>query len=316
MGQIWYPDKKAPKIMSRLIAIETFIKVVELSSFTLAAEALGMSRTMSSKHVSDLEAEIGTRLLNRTTRSISLTEAGTEFLERARAGLALLDEARAVAANLSVRPNGTLRLNAPMSFGVLHVAPAIAEFMKLYPDVKLDLTLNDRVVDLVDEGYDLAIRIGRLKDSSLVIRKLATCRIVLCASPDYLARRGTPQHPSHLADHAGLSYSYWSERGIWRFEKDGEVVEIKTASVLHSNNGDAIVAAAIGGAGIAMQPTFIAGDALRDGRLKCLLPQWSLPDMTISALFPPGRTPSLKARVFAEFMAKRLKPVPYWDRGL
>lgn len=302
--------------MYRLIAIETFIKVVELNSFTDAAEVLGVSRTMASKHVADLEAAIGTRLLNRTTRSLSLTEAGSEFFDGAKAGLALLDEAQAKAANLSIRPTGRLRLNTPMSFGILHVAPIIPAFVKNYPAVKIDLSLNDRVVDLVDEGFDMAIRIGRLKDSSLVARRLAECRMVVCASPEYLADHGTPEKPEDLEKHACLTYTNWSDRDSWRFERDGNMSEVKIDGPVLSNNGDAVTAAAIGGAGIILQPTFLVGDALRDGRLKRLLADWATVDLAIFAVFPPGRTPSLKARAFAEFLGQRLKPAPYWDEGI
>jgi DNA-binding transcriptional LysR family regulator len=302
--------------MYRLIAIETFIKVVELNSFTEASEALGVSRTMASKHVADLEAAIGTRLLNRTTRSLSLTEAGSEFFDGAKAGLALLDEAQAKAANLSIRPTGKLRLNAPMSFGILHVATVIPAFAKEYPGLKIDLSLNDRVVDLIDEGFDMAIRIGRLKDSSLVARRLASCRMFVCASPGYLSEHGTPETPEDLERHACLAYTLWSDRDLWRFERDGNTVEVKIAGPLLSNNGDAVTAAAIGGAGLVLQPTFIVGDALRDGRLTRVLAEWATVDLAIFAVFPPGRTPSLKARSFAEFLSQRFKPAPYWDKDI
>jgi DNA-binding transcriptional LysR family regulator len=302
--------------MDRYLAIETFIRVVELKSFTAAADALEMSRTMASKHVADLEGRLGIRLLNRTTRTLSLTEAGQEYFDRTKAGLAMLDEATAVAANLAVAPTGRLRLNVPMSFGIRHVAPALSDFLRAHPQIKVDLTLNDRLVDLVDEGYDMALRIGRLRDSTLVARQLAPCRMIVAASPAYLASHGTPQHPDDLSQHACLAYTYWSDRDTWRFSKGDQSSDVTISGPLVSNNGDSLATAAIQDAGVILQPSFMISDALRDGRLQQLLRDWTATELGVFAVFPPGRSVTLKAKAFTDFLATRFRKVPYWDRDL
>src|SRR5690606_11791567 len=193
--------------MDRLQAIEIFVKVAELKSFSAAADALNLSRTLVSERVRDLEEDLGVRLLQRTTRRVSLTEPGASFLARVRIGLAALDEAAAEAASLSAEPRGVLRVNAPMSFGFRHPAPAIGPFMRRHSDVRIELTLTDRRVDLIEDNVDIAIRIGDLRDSSLIALKLATCRMMLVASPGYLKRHGAPKHPRDIDDHARLFYT-------------------------------------------------------------------------------------------------------------
>lgn len=299
--------------MDRLTAMEVFTRVVERSSFTLAAEELRLSRAMVSKHVQDLEERLGVRLLNRTTRRVSVTEAGRHYFERCAQILAEVEAAENAAGEHQIEPRGLLRLNAPMSFGIRHLGPAIAEFSRIYNGVAVDMVLNDRVVDLIDEGYDLAVRIGRLADSSLIGRRLAPCRLVVCAAPEYLAERGKPVHPDDLGAHNCLDYTYAALRNEWRFLKGQEEVSVRISGNLMANNGDVLRAAALCGQGIVMQPTFLVGDDLNTGRLVPLLTEYRLPELGIFALYPPGRV-SAKVRSFVSFLASLYGDAPDWDR--
>lgn len=299
--------------MDRLTAMEVFVRVVERSSFTVAAEELRQSRAMVSKHVQDLEDRLGVRLLNRTTRRVSVTEAGRLYFDRCTQILAEVEEAENAAGEHQVEPRGVLRLNAPMSFGVHHLAPAIAEFTRSHGGVSLEMVLNDRVVDLIEEGYDLAVRIGRLADSSLIARRLAPCRLVICAAPAYLAERGAPLHPEDLVGHNVLGYSYWALRDEWRFQSDRGEISVRISGNLTANNGDALRAAALCGQGIIMQPTFLVGEDLARGRLVRLLADYHLPELGIFAVYPPGRV-AAKVRSFITFLAARYGDVPEWDR--
>ena len=301
----------------RLAAMAAFAKVVESNSFSGAAKALGRSKSAVSKLVAGLEDEMGARLLNRTTRRLSLTEAGLAFYEGAARALAAAEEAEAAVTQLSTAPRGVLRVNAPMSFGVRHVAPALADFMAAYPELAVELDLNDRVVDLVEEGYDLAVRVVRLSDSSLIARRLAPSRFVLSAAPSYLARRGTPLEPEDLAGHDCLIYSYQTTGERWRFQGPGGTRQVRIAGRLRANNGDALLGAALGGAGVALLPSFICGEAVRDGRLVQLMPDWNRrQDVEVCAVYPASRNLSPKVRVFIDFLAARYGERPYWDEGL
>src|SRR6516162_460735 len=223
--------------MDRLTAMEVFVRVVEKGGFTAAAAHLRLSRAMVSKHVQDLEAHLGARLLNRTTRKLSLTEAGRVYYDRSTQLLAELAETEEAVGELQAKPRGRLRVNAPVSFGSLHLAAAIADYMATYPDVAVELTLNDRIVDLVEEGYDLAVRVARLADSSLIARRLAPCRFVVCASPGYLKRHGRPEHPADLAQHNYLCYSYSAGGDEWRFDGPDGSIAIQLKEMLQTNNG-------------------------------------------------------------------------------
>jgi DNA-binding transcriptional LysR family regulator len=300
--------------VDRLTGMRVFATVAERASFAAAAEVLGLSRTMISKHVAALEDRLGARLLNRTTRRISLTEAGAGYLERVTEILQLVDEAEGAVSATAGEPRGLLRVNAPMSFSIHHLAPCLAEFRAAHPKVDVELTLNDRVVDLIDEGVDVAIRIGKLKDSSLIARRLATARLALCAAPSYLARRGEPKDPAELAQHDCLQYSYASDRDVWQFDGPDGRLEVRVRGPLTSNNGDALMNAAIAGLGIVRQPTFIVGEALRDGRLVRILPGYTLPVIGIHAVLPGSRHVSAKTRSFVEFLVRRFAGEPYWDR--
>src|SRR5918994_711014 len=292
-------------LMDRLSAIEAFISVVERGGFTAAAESLRISRAMVSKHVKDLEEHLGARLLNRTTRRVSLTEVGRVYYERCIQVMADLAEADAAVGELQAEPVGTLRLNAPMSFGTMHLAAAVADYAALHPKVAVDMTLNDRLVDLVGEGYDVAVRVGRLADSSLIARRLALSRMVVCAAPSYLARYGTPASPQELANHNCLGYSYMSPRDEWRFDGPDGAVTVRVSGNLIANNGEALAVAARQGYGIIVQPTFIVGEDLRTGGLVRLLPDYSHAESPISAVYPHARHLSAKVRSFVDFLAGR-----------
>jgi DNA-binding transcriptional LysR family regulator len=300
--------------MDRFAAIEAFVRVAETSSFSEAARRLRTSKSAVSRQVAAIEADLGVRLLQRTTRSLTLTEAGRSYFERARDILADLAEADQSVSRMQAAPRGRLRVNAPMSFGYLHLAPAIPDFLARHPEVSVELTMNDRFVDLVDEGFDIAVRIGSLADSSLVARRLAPIRRAVCASPDYLARRGTPVSPDDLGMHDCIGYTAVAAPQEWRFiDSDGKPWPVAVAGRLTVNNGDAIRAAALRGAGIAYMPTFIVGGDLQDGRLIRLLDDFVPQDMTLNAVYPHVRHLSPKVRAFVDFLAERFGPQPYWD---
>jgi DNA-binding transcriptional LysR family regulator len=302
--------------MDRLTSLAAFVRTVELGSQAAAAAELGLSRTMLGRHLQALEQHLGVRLLHRTTRKQSLTEAGMAFFERCSAALQELEAAEQSVSSLQAEPSGVLRLNAPMSFGAHHLASAIAAFTARHPKVRVELTLNDRVVDLVEEGYDLAVRIGRLAPSSLIARRLARCRVALCASPRYLERHGTPEHPADLARHDCLLYSYAAERDQWTFRNGAEEATVRIAGSFVANNGDALVAAAVAGQGIVLQPTFIVGDALRSGALVRLLPGWETPGLAIHAVYPHRRGLTPKVRGFVDLLVERFGGEPPWDTGI
>ncbi len=298
-------------------AMAVFARVVDAGSFSRAAEALGLSKSAVSKQVARLEDRLGARLLNRTTRKLSLTEAGAAFHAGCRQMLAEAEDAEAAVGHLAQAPRGTLHVNAPMTFGQQHVAPALPEFMARYPELDVNLQLNDRTVDLVAEGFDVAVRIGRLADSSLVARRLAPQNTAVVAAPEYLDRHGRPEHPQELDRHACLLYSYLASGPVWHFRGRDGPVRVPVAGRLEANNGDVLLAAAKGGAGIARLPTFICGDAVRAGELERLLPGWvDTADAAVYAVYPASRQVSPKLRVFIDFLAARFGPAPYWDRGL
>lgn len=295
-----------------------FARVVETGGFTAAAAELGLSKSAVSKQIATLEDRLGTRLLNRTTRTLSLTETGAAFYERCLDVVSAAQAAEEAVQHLAAAPRGELRINAPMSFGVRYVAPVLPDFLERYPELTVDLVLNDRLVDLVEEGFDVGVRIGALSDSSLVARRLAPARRVVCAAPSYLARAGTPRRPEDLRGHDCIVYSYLPSGTQWRFRhpRHGKR-RVKIGGRLKGNNGDALMAAAAGGLGIALTPTFIIPGELRSGALQVLLPDWRIaPEIEVNAVFPASRNLSLKVRVFVDFLAERFGDVPFWDEGL
>jgi DNA-binding transcriptional LysR family regulator len=254
---------------------------------------------------------LGVRLLHRTTRKLSLTEEGEVFYARCQDVLKGVEEAEAEVTSRAGQAFGLIKINAPVTFGVLHLAALWGDFMAKHPKVNLDITLSDRVVDLVDEGFDIAIRIARLANSSLVSRKLASTRMVLCASPTYLRKAGKPKHPEDLAHHAVLAYSYWSGRDEWTFEGPEGAVTVKTRPCIRSNSGDTCRAGALQHRGLILQPTFLVGDDLRSGALVEVLPPYRSVELGIYAMFPTRQHVTPKVRLLIDFLVASLKK-PRW----
>jgi len=300
--------------MDRLRAMEVFVEVVRREGFARAAEALDTSPANVTRYISDLETHLNTRLLNRSSRKMSLTASGEALFERARSILDDVSEAEALVSSATMQPRGLLRINAPVSFGILQLAPLWPKFMALYPDVELDVSLIDRVVDIVDEGYDMALRIARGGSTAHVARKLAASHNILCAAPAYLEKHGRPLVPSDLLQHRCIGYRYWATANEWHFFDDGEVEHtVKVPFVLQANNGDTVRAAALGGVGIIAQPTFLIGADLRAGRLVPLLPDFRLPDIDVLAVYPSRRHLSAKVRVMIDFLVEAFRDTPPWD---
>lgn len=281
-------------------------------SFVKAAERLDLSTTAVSRYVAELEAHLHTRLLQRTTRRISLTETGRAFHERCVQILAELDEAEREAAREAVEPRGTLRLTSSINFGTHQVTPAIALFLARHPHVKIDVSLSDRIVDIIEEGFDLAIRIGGPGAPNLVARKLGETRFVLCASPDYIARHGAPGSPEDLARHNCLTYEY-ALRDAWTFrDAAGRERSVRVAGSLNSNNGDLNAAAAAQGVGIALEPDFIVGSELKRGKLVPVLESFEAPALPIYAVYPSRRFLPAKVRAFVDFLVERFAGTKDW----
>jgi DNA-binding transcriptional LysR family regulator len=300
--------------MDRFQALRVFTQVVESGSFSGAAARLGLSATATSRHVADLETHLQIRLLNRTTRRVSLTESGRGFYERCVQVLADLNEAEQEAARGAIVPRGTIKLTTSVNFGVRNVAPAIAAFVAAHPEVRFDVSLSDRVVDLVEEGFDLAIRIGAAGSESLVARKLGETRLVPCAAPAYLAARGAPRTPEDLQQHNCFTYEYGSPRDLWRFrDAEGRERNVRVKGSLHSNNGDLLAEAAARGAGIVFEPAFIVGPELRAGRLVPLLQEFATEPVPIFAVYPSRKHLSAKVRRFVDFLVERFAEAQDWS---
>lgn len=300
--------------MDSLSDIAVFVKVVEYGSFTAAAERLSLSKSVVSKYVTRLEDHLGARLLNRTTRRISLTEIGRSFYERSLRGLQEIEEAEAEVSLLQSEPRGTLRINAPMSFGVLHIAPAIAELRKLYPNMDVDLDFDDRKVDLIEGGYDVAIRISELADSSLVARRIGPCHHVIVASPEYLAIQGVPKAPKDLIKHNIVSYQYQESVTQWEFtDPAGKSLTVPVVEKIKMNNSLGMREAVLNGAGIMRTPTFVVGKDIQKAQLIPLLSQFKTLQLSIYAVYPQRRHLSPKVRAFIDFMLERITDKPYWD---
>jgi len=301
--------------MDRLNAMRAFVEVVERRGFAAAAARLGVSAAAVSKSVQQLEEHLHARLLHRTTRRLGLTEAGRSYLERCREILREVEEAEHALQQLAVEPQGPLRVSAPASFGALYLGPAICTFLERYPRVVLELSLSDRFVDVVQEGFDVAIRIAELADSTLVARRLAPCRRVYCAAPSYLAVHGHPGSPRELREHRCLLNTNSPRPGSWEFHRDGKVQSIEVDGPLRSDAGDVLHQAVLAGRGIALLPTFYVGPALREGRLERVLPEFGVPDIGIHALYPSRRFLSATVRALLEFLAGRFAGTPEWDRA-
>src|ERR1700719_2600786 len=295
--------------MARLPDLEglaIFAKVVEIRSFAGAAAELNLSKATVSKAVSRIEARLGTRLINRTSRRLALTAAGRQLAGRASHILAEGEAAEDSARAQATMPRGLVRLAAPMSFGLLHVAPLLPEFLATFPEVSIDLHLSDAHVDLIGEGFDAAIRIAVLPDSSLVVRRLCEMPRYLVGSPTYLNKHGRPRHPLHLAQHRCISYSYATAAETWRFTKDGKSAAVRPSGPLRVNNGDAMMPALIAGTGLGILPEFILREALAARRLERLLPDWSLPLGAVYWVTPPGGPRPKRVEVLGDFLVEKL----------
>jgi DNA-binding transcriptional LysR family regulator len=283
-----------------------FAKVVEIRSFAGAAAELKLSKATVSKAVSRIETRLGTRLINRTSRRLALTDAGRQLAGRAAHILAEGEAAEDAALAQATAPRGLVRLAVPMSFGVLNIAPLLPEFLASFPEVSIDLHLSDATVDLVGEGFDAAVRIGLLPDSSLIARRLCDSPNYLVGSPAYLNQHGRPKHPLHLARHRCIGYSYAARSEAWRFTKGGRSATIRPSGPLRMNNGDAMMPALIAGTGLGILPEFILRDALATGRLERLLPDWSVPTRGIYWVMPPGGPRPKRVEVLGDFLFAKL----------
>lgn len=303
-------------MQDHLAAMAVFAQVVEAGSFSQAGRQLSQSKSAVSKAVARLEDHLGTRLINRTTRKLSMTEAGHSFYEGCRRMLAEAEAAERAVTHLTEAPRGVLKVNAPMSFGVLQLSPCLGEFMASHAELEIDLTLEDRRVDLVQEGYDLAIRIGVMPDSSLVARRLGPNPRIICAAPAYLERRGTPTRPEALSGHDCLLYHYQTSGDTWRLRACGAETgetSVRVKGRLKVNNGDSLREAALAGLGIAHLPVFIVRDEIKAGRLVPLLEDYEdVAEGGVYAVYPASRNLTPKVRVFIDFLAARFARQPYW----
>jgi DNA-binding transcriptional LysR family regulator len=296
--------------MSKLPDLEglaIFAKVVEARSFSGAADQLGLSKATVSKAVSRVEARLGARLFNRTSRRLALTDAGRQLAERAAMILTAGEEAESEAMSQSASPRGLVRLAVPMSFGLRQIAPLLPDFCAAYPDISLDLHLSDAMVDLIGDGFDAALRIAAMPDSSLLARRLCAVSRFAVAAPSYLDRRGRPTHPLHLAEHACLGYAYLANPDSWRFiNAAGEEASVRPAGPLRINNGDAMMPALLAGLGIAVLPDFIVSDAIKAGQLEVIMPDWHMAPAGLHLVTPPGGPRPARVEALADFLAKRL----------
>lgn len=293
--------------MDRFTEMQAFAAVVDAGSFVRAADALQVSKTAVSRLVGDLEARLGVRLLHRTTRRLSLTVEGEVFHARCKELLADVEEAEAEVTARADEAVGLLRLNVPVSFGLLHLAPLWPAFLQQHPKVTLDVTLADRIVDLVEEGYDLAVRIARLPASSLVSRKLGSTRLVLCASPEYLRRHGTPSHPDQIAQHTVFAYTLLASGDTWNFEGPQGPVSVKVTPRMRSNSGDTCCAAALQHQGIVLQPSFMVGAHLRSGALVEVLPDHRSIELGVYAVYASRKHLTPKVRVLIDYLAEAFR---------
>jgi DNA-binding transcriptional LysR family regulator len=303
--------------MARLEEMETFVRVVETGSISGTAERLGITKSAISRRLADLEERLGVQLLRRTTRKLNLTDTGRSYYDRCQRILADVEEAEHAVSEEHSELRGRLRVAVPLSFGLLHLAPAIDDFLRLHPDVQFDLDFNDRQVDLLTEGFDLALRIADLADSSLIARRLAPIHMVVCASPDYLKSNGTPVMPDELVQHACMTYSNAADPETWCYRSaQGKQGSVRVRSCLQANNGEFMCQAAIAGHGIVLQPTFIVWKYIKQDRLIPILSDYEWPGVNAYAVYPQTRHLSRRVRAFIDFLAERFAGVPYWDQCL
>lgn len=296
-------------------AMIVFAQVVDSRSFSAAAARLGLSKSAVSKQIAKLEDRLGARLLNRTTRTLSPTDAGQDFYERCIRVAREVEEAERAITHLSAEPRGLLRLNAPASFGREYLAPLVPEMLARWPELRIEALFEDRFVDVVAEGFDLVIRITRLQDSSLVARRIASCRRLLCAAPAYLERHGVPRVPVDLLQHDCILYSYATDQNEWEFVgPDGRLETVRVDGRLRANSGEVTVAALLAGAGLALSPDFIVGPEIAAGRLVPLLTGYENPFGAIYAVWPHNRNLAPKVRAVVDFLVERFAAEPIWER--
>lgn len=294
--------------MDKLTSMNVFVRVARGGSFASGARELGISRAMATKHIMQLEGSLGTRLFNRTTRSLSLTDVGASYLERCQQVLLDVEEMEAAVTHLQTEPRGLLKISAPPVIGATHIARAVAEFLKTYPDLTIDMVLQSSPGDLIEEGIDLAIYLGALDDTSMVARKLASSSLVICGSPEYLNKHGVPQTPEDLANHSCLVNWAIAPRNKWQFKSETGVKIINVSGRMQSNAAHTIRIAALNGLGLVMLPIYIVGSDIEKGTLKMVLENYSLPPLDIHAVYPHRKYLSAKVRSFIDFLQEWLEP--------
>ncbi len=299
--------------MDRIDAMRAFVMVVTENSFTRAAERLDTSPQLVSKYVSQLEERLGTRLLNRTTRKVNLTEAGTRYFQQAQQVLVDVDDMENQLGSMQVTAKGLLRISAPVSFATRHLATLLCDFQSAHPEVGIDLQLNDRKIDIIEEGFDIALRIGHLKSSSMIAKFIAPIRLVTCASEQYLERNGTPTQPDQLKNHRYLRYSYVENNDNVPLYTELQDTHGKHLSVLISNNGDVLTSAAINGAGIVIQPSFIVSESIKQGKLTVILKEYEPEPLGLYAVYAHRKLLASKVRCFIDFIDGYFGDPPYWD---
>lgn len=287
--------------MDRLLSIEVFVKSVEMGSFSAAANSLNMSSQLVGKHVRELEQHLGVRLINRTTRTQHLTDIGNGFYERAKSILAELEAARTLAHEVRALPIGKLRISAPVSFGVNALAPVLPEYMRMYPDIRVEMSIANRMVDLIDEGFDVVFRVGELSDSGLIARSLQPYRLILCAAPAYLSSRSLISHPNDLRDHECLGFFYTELRSRWTFHSADGKISVPVSGRLMVDSGEALMAAAVAGGGLMLQPSELVANEIKNGRLVEVLPDYPVPTRPMHLLYAPDRRMTPKLRSFIDF---------------
>lgn len=294
--------------MDRLDAMQLFVRVAELGSFAGAAQQLGVARSVVTRQIAGLEAHLGVKLMARSTRRLTLTSAGTAYLEKCRVILNLVEAAEIGVAEERQTPRGNIRISLPLSFGLKRLAPLLLDFSQRYPEVALDMDYSDRRVNLIEEGIDLSIRVTRRLDAGDVARRIGTSRMLVLASPDYLSRHGQPAHPAELAHHVCLGYTNAGAATTWQFVVDGQLENFPIRSRINANNGDVLTEAAAQGLGIACQPDFIAGSFIAAGRVVEVLADYPGPELGIYAMLPSNRHIPYRVRVLMDFLAARLAP--------
>jgi DNA-binding transcriptional LysR family regulator len=301
--------------MMNLVGMGIFARVAEAKGFSAAARRLGISKSVVSKEVAKLEKSLGARLLNRTTRQLSLTEVGAAFYDHCARIVQEAEEAALLVDRLHAKPRGVLKCTAPVAFTTLHVAAALPEFLARCPEVQVDMTLGDRFFDLAEEGFDLAIRIARELPPNIIARKLAPINRVVCGTPGYFEKHGVPAAPQDLARHNCLVYTHANPDSLWRLRSHEGDIAVRVSGNLRLNDDEAIWQAVLGGLGISILPTFTVGKDLQSGRLRAVLTEYTPAERNLYALYLPNRHLTAKVRVFIDFLLERFEPPPYWDRG-